>query len=217
MKTILVVDDNSTLAYFTARSLEQNIEGVEVTTASSCQEARAKAGVLAPHVVIADIKLPDGNGLELIRELSELLPQIRAIIASGTDIPKGTQRNLIGSLKKPYGEELLVNMVLKALNPTGLSDIENLDDQVCQDQPARSLVYDRHYVRNRLSALLAGLRALQADLNADANEAPAVRHLADVHVERLFGIALELADIMKQGDGKWRCCDEQRNDFSAPC
>jgi len=202
MRTIIVVDDNTTLAYFTARSLQQNLRDVEVITASSCQEARAKARWISPSVVIADMKLPDGDGLELIREFSKQFPDIKAIVTTGADVTEALQGGLAGFLKKPYGEKLLLSVVRRAAGLTGPTDSVPLDDQVGQGQSVQPFVYDSHHVRNRLSALLAGLRALQADLRADADNPSALRQMADVHVERLFEIAVELADIMKQGSDK---------------
>jgi DNA-binding response OmpR family regulator len=204
MKTVLIVDDNTTLAYFTARSLQLDMEGIEVITAVSCRDARTKAADHSPSVVIADIVLPDGNGLELVRELSEHLPEMRAIIISGNELPRNVCDRFFGSLKKPYGEEILLSLVRRALDQEAPSGSVNFHDHVVEHRPIRFSGYDRHHVRNRFAALLAGLRALQGDLKAEADDPSAIRRLAGEHVDRLFGIAVELADIMKQNDKRQR-------------
>ncbi|MBI5249738.1 MAG: response regulator [Desulfomonile tiedjei] len=204
MKTVLIVDDNTTLAYFTARSLQKNIQGIEVITAVSCREARAKSAGKSPSVVIVDIKLPDGSGLELVRELSESLPQMRAIVVSGNELPRNVYGRFFGSLKKPYGEEVLLALVRRALDQDLSAAAMSRRDPPGQDRPAPSSGYDRHHVRNRFAGLLAGLRALQGDLKAQADDPPAIRRLAEEDVERLFGIAIELADIVKQNEKRQR-------------
>lgn len=204
MKTVLIVDDNTTLAYFTARSLQRDMKGIDVITAVSCQEAQAKAAQHSPSVIIADIMLPDGDGLKLVQDLSEQLPQMRVIIISGNELPGNISDRFFGCLKKPYGEDILLSLVRRALDKKATSDSVNSHDQADQDQSTPASKYDRHYVRNRFAALLAGIRALQADLNAEPQVPSAVRRLAEEHTDRLFCIATELAHIMNETDKRQR-------------
>ena len=82
--TVLIVDDNVSLAYFTSCNLRGEIEGLEVLTAGSCREAHALAADYQPSVFIVDLKLPDGDGLELIRELKTRFPQMTPILITAT-------------------------------------------------------------------------------------------------------------------------------------
>ena len=200
MTCVLVVDDNVALAYFTVRTLQKNMEAVEVVTASSCQEAQTKARMLCPSVVIADMKLPDGDGRDLVSEFARQYPGIKAIVTTGAELPKAVSEESFRFLKKPYGQEVLLDLVRQALGLTGSTLADGSHPRQAHHRPTRPAAYDRHYVRNRFSALLAGIRALQADLSADANNVSAVRNMAEVDVERLFEIAVELSDIIKQAD-----------------
>lgn len=64
---ILLVEDNPDIREFLALVL--NRRGHEVTTAESLSKARAAAAERDFHLLISDIELPDGTGLELMREL----------------------------------------------------------------------------------------------------------------------------------------------------
>ena len=86
-KRVLIVDDNPTLLHFTARNLQRDLGDVEVVTAVSCKTARSAAAERQPAVVVADLKLGDGSGLELVEEMSKTDPGLAAIIVSGEEIP----------------------------------------------------------------------------------------------------------------------------------
>lgn len=50
--------------------------------AGSCAEALALAKSLEPDIVVVDISLPDGNGIDLARDLLALLPRARVLMLS---------------------------------------------------------------------------------------------------------------------------------------
>ena len=64
---VLVVDDNRLLAENLAEILTD--EGCHVHTAFSAEEALGVAEGICPDVVLADIRMPGMNGVELIRRL----------------------------------------------------------------------------------------------------------------------------------------------------
>jgi DNA-binding NtrC family response regulator len=63
----LIVDDDRGFAAGLRRLVEA--EGFEVTTASSLAEARAQLAGSAPDIVLADLRLPDGSGADLLEGL----------------------------------------------------------------------------------------------------------------------------------------------------
>lgn len=64
---VLVVDDDAELCELLARTLRRDQH--EITSAGSIAEARAALAVARPDVLILDLELPDGSGLELCRSL----------------------------------------------------------------------------------------------------------------------------------------------------
>lgn len=71
-KDVLVVEDDSTVSAIVCAALEQ--AGYRVRSASSCVAARAALKSRPPNVLVVDVGLPDGNGLDLVRDLR---PQAR--------------------------------------------------------------------------------------------------------------------------------------------
>ncbi len=62
----LIVDDDADLLASLAEVIKA--EGFEVSTAMSVADAREKLCTLTPALIITDLTLPDGNGMELVRE-----------------------------------------------------------------------------------------------------------------------------------------------------
>jgi len=71
--SILVVDDDTTLGFLVKRAFAK--EGLEFRLATSVAEARTLMEAEMPRVVLLDMNLPDGTGLDVlawIRERSRL-------------------------------------------------------------------------------------------------------------------------------------------------
>lgn len=67
-KRILVVDDHADTLTFLRELLEG--EGYEVRTAGTAARAEAAAYEAQPDLILLDVMLPDGDGLNLARRLS---------------------------------------------------------------------------------------------------------------------------------------------------
>jgi two-component system nitrogen regulation response regulator GlnG len=73
MPTLLVIDDEPSVQYAFRRVFGD--ERVKVLAAHTLAEGRARAAEDRPDVIVLDIQLPDGSGLELFRELHEHDPK----------------------------------------------------------------------------------------------------------------------------------------------
>jgi len=67
VQRILVVEDEAEIRRFVRMSL--SAEGFEVIEADSVQRGLIEAGTRRPDMVVLDLGLPDGDGVELIRDL----------------------------------------------------------------------------------------------------------------------------------------------------
>ena len=70
MSWVLVIEDEEDIAEFLRYILEN--ENFTVKTASSLAEARAQLKTGLPDAVLLDRGLPDGDGLEICRELKKM-------------------------------------------------------------------------------------------------------------------------------------------------
>lgn len=77
---ILIVDDHEVVRSGVRQILSAVEEFVVVGEAADPTQARALAKRLNPDVVIVDISMPGGNGLELLRQLRRQQPEIVAVI-----------------------------------------------------------------------------------------------------------------------------------------
>jgi CheY-like chemotaxis protein len=68
--TVLVVDDDPEALEFARSTLEHY--GASVMIASSVDEARERYTSRAPDVILSDLRMPEEDGLELIREVRAL-------------------------------------------------------------------------------------------------------------------------------------------------
>ena len=202
MQKLLIVEDNLNLGRFTARHLQHVLENVEVVTVLSCAGARVAATDHRPSVVVIDVNLPDGNGIDLAGELAKLVPECKAILISA-DRPQEVPLTVFGFLLKPYKIDSLAELIRAALatsSPPAASGGGALTAQPGNaDGP---LCPDRHWVRNRLAGLLVGLRAFGADLKADCGDPEAVRGDVDRYLEHLCETVIEISRMCREGCGR---------------
>jgi two-component system response regulator RegA len=78
---LLLVDDDKAFLQRLARAMEKR--GFVVETAESVAEARAKVETVDPAFAVVDMRLEDGNGLDVIEILRTRRPETRAIILTG--------------------------------------------------------------------------------------------------------------------------------------
>ena len=90
MEKVLIVDDERQLRELLAKMVA--LEGFDVSQADSCRAAASQIRRAAPDIVICDVKLPDGNGVEFVPEIKKLLPDSEVILLTAFgNIPDGVQ------------------------------------------------------------------------------------------------------------------------------
>lgn len=80
-KSLLIVDDDKPFLQRLARAMEQR--GFEVETADSVTAALSRAKARPPAFAVVDMRLGDGNGLDVIEEIRARRNDTRAIILTG--------------------------------------------------------------------------------------------------------------------------------------
>jgi DNA-binding NarL/FixJ family response regulator len=70
--TVLLVDDHELIRQGLARAFERDQDMTVIGQASNVAEARTAYTSLLPDVVVTDLQLPDGHGLDIVRSVREV-------------------------------------------------------------------------------------------------------------------------------------------------
>lgn len=80
-RSLLLVDDDEPFVKRLARAMEKR--GFEVETAESVTEGRAMATARPPAFAVIDLRLEDGNGLDVVETIRERRPDARIVVLTG--------------------------------------------------------------------------------------------------------------------------------------
>lgn len=80
MLTVFLVDDHEVVRRGVGDMLDEEADLTVVGQAGSVAEALARIPALRPDVAVLDMRLPDGNGVELCRELRSRMPDLNCLI-----------------------------------------------------------------------------------------------------------------------------------------
>jgi len=112
MARVLLVDDEPDFVAAASEMLQ--VRGHRVDTAERLEQARRILGTDAPDVLLLDLMLPDGNGLELLEELRESAVK-RVVFITGHPGIKSLIKNLSGPsvsyLTKPIDSRELIDLL----------------------------------------------------------------------------------------------------------
>jgi len=119
---VLIIDDEENLRKLLARVIE--LEGYNVLQASSVKEAFKILRKETIHVVISDVKLPDGNGVELTLTIKQEFPAVEIIVltAYGTieDGVRAIRNGAFDYLTKGEHQERIIPLLSKASEKASL-------------------------------------------------------------------------------------------------
>jgi two-component system response regulator AtoC len=122
---LLVVDDERSFRLMAEEALSS--EGFDVRTAGTLARARVELDKTAPDVMILDRRLPDGDGIDLLRELAasgQLTAQVIVVTAYAdvNNAVEALQAGAVDYLTKPLQVTDLIIKVRKVLEARGLRD-----------------------------------------------------------------------------------------------
>ncbi len=117
MTRILVVDDDAAIRTVVAQALRR--AGHEVQTAETLAQLDRILATRVPDVLVTDVILPDGDGIERVREIGQHLPQLPIIILSAqntlTTAVRAAEVGAYEYLPKPFDLDDLTRAVTGAL------------------------------------------------------------------------------------------------------
>jgi len=126
-KKILLVDDDAKLSRVLALRLES--EGYDVVAAASGEEALARLGETRPRFVLADLRMPGMDGIELLARIQERYPGLPvALISAQGDIPdavRATHAGAVDFLTKPIDRDRLLDCVRRHVGGNSAAEGED--------------------------------------------------------------------------------------------
>ncbi len=224
--TILLVDDEAGIRKVLAIALEDS--GYEVHTAENGREALEIFKKLAPPIVLTDIKMPDMDGIELLRHLKELNPETEVIMFTG----HGDMDLAIKSLKydatdfvtKPIHDEVLAIALKRARERIALRRqlqqyTENLE-QLVEEKTRQLIEAERmaavgqivtelsHAIKNIANGLKGSIFVLNKGIELDNKKylRQGWQMVAD-NVERIKNMSLDLLAYGKYAGAKFAAGD----------
>ena len=124
---LLIVDDEASLRDFLSIVFEE--EGWRVETAGSLSEARSALAKHEPDIILCDLMLPDGSGIDLVREVKAATPSVAVVmITAHTSTKSAVEALKAGAfdyIAKPFDIDELKIIVRNAAERKELED-ENI-------------------------------------------------------------------------------------------
>ncbi|WP_020666876.1 response regulator [Amycolatopsis nigrescens] len=145
MIKVFLVDDHEVVRRGIANLLEADPELAVVGEAGTVSQALARVPALRPDIAVLDVRLPDGSGIELCRELRSKLPALNCLMltsftdeqamldailagAGGYVIKDIRGMQLVSAVREVgSGRSLLDNRAAAALMAKLRTDVENAD------------------------------------------------------------------------------------------
>jgi len=227
-KSVLIVDDEKNIRLTLSQALE--VLEVETDTAANGEEALAKLKKKEFGLILLDLKMPGMDGMEVLRQVREIRPDIRIIIltAYGT-VESAVEAMKLGAadfIQKPFATEEIRELVSRVL------DREKIDEQKTVDyassiELAKRCIGGRHFdaavehVRKAISLdparpdafnLLGALMEIRGDrleaqknyraaLSLDPSYEPAIKNLQrSTDMRWKIAGGVLLGDAKKEGD-----------------
>ena len=124
MKNILIIDDEEKLRSLLTRII--SLEGFNVAQANDCKTALKKLDSGYFDVILCDVKLPDGNGVELVKQIKSKFPAIEIILLTAYgNISDGVQAIKNGAfdyITKGDDNNKIIPLLHKALEKSELTN-----------------------------------------------------------------------------------------------
>ena len=113
-RSLLIVEDDKSFLMRLARAMEGR--GFAVTTAESVSEGLMQVERAAPAFAVVDMRLGDGNGLDVISALKRRRPEARGIVLTGygniATAVNAVKLGAVDYLAKPADADDVINALL---------------------------------------------------------------------------------------------------------
>lgn len=137
MNKILIIDDEEKLRKLIAKVIKLESEGFDTTEAADIQSARKRLKQSEFDIIICDVKLPDGSGVDFIKEIKAEQPFTEIILLTAYgNIPDGVQAIKNGAfdyITKGDDNNKIIPLIYRAIDKVELTKrVNQLEKRVGQ-------------------------------------------------------------------------------------
>jgi signal transduction histidine kinase len=228
-KTILIVDDEEGIRKVLGIALSDM--GYEVLTAENGAAALRVFKAARPPIVLADIKMPEMDGIELLRRLKQMRPETEVIMITGhgdMDLAiKSVKYEATDFVTKPINDEVLEIALNRAQERIAMRQkinqyTQNLE-QLVRDKTRKLVEAERlaavgqtvaglsHAIKNITGGLKGGTFVLEKGIElGDQKYLMQGWEMIKGNVDKITHLSLDLLNYAKDTDLNIQACDPNK-------
>ena len=154
MSKILIIDDELQIRTLLTRMME--LEGYDVCQAGDCRAALKQLELQNPDVVLCDVFLPDGNGVDLVLAIKKAAPNVEVILLTAHgNIPDGVQAIKNGAfdyITKGDDNNKIIPLISRAVEKARMNvRLEKLEKKVGQTYSFDSILGESKVLKDAVS------------------------------------------------------------------
>lgn len=154
MSKILIIDDEVQIRTLLTRMME--LEGYDVCQAGDCRAALKQLELQNPDVVLCDVFLPDGNGVDLVLAIKKAAPNVEVILLTAHgNIPDGVQAIKNGAfdyITKGDDNNKTIPLISRAVEKARMNvRLEKLEKKVGQTYSFDSILGESKVLKDAVS------------------------------------------------------------------
>lgn len=154
MSKILIIDDEVQIRPLLTRMME--LEGYDVCQAGDCRAALKQLELQNPDVVLCDVFLPDGNGVDLVLAIKKAAPNVEVILLTAHgNIPDGVQAIKNGAfdyITKGDDNNKIIPLISRAVEKARMNvRLEKLEKKVGQTYSFDSILGESKVLKDAVS------------------------------------------------------------------
>ena len=154
MSKILIIDDEVQIRTLLTRMME--LEGYDVCQAGDCRAALKQLELQNPDVVLCDVFLPDGNGVDLVLAIKKAAPNVEVILLTAHgNIPDGVQAIKNGAfdyITKGDDNNKIIPLINRAVEKARMNvRLEKLEKKVGQTYSFDSILGESKVLKDAVS------------------------------------------------------------------
>lgn len=128
MKPIWIIDDDKSIRWVFEKALARS--DLAFKTFTNTANALAKLETELPQVIVSDIRMPNGSGLDFLTKVKEKYPDIPVIIMTAySDLESAVsafQHGAFEYLAKPFDVDQALDVIKRAIDETRRQDVESV-------------------------------------------------------------------------------------------